>query len=351
MDEKELRKFNYEFIKENNPDLNFVQCTDALINWVSNIPNKNKDMARLYLTKLTDRLEANYLNSTLETTYSTLNPNKRSLLEFLEIDHVEQERYFAKSTQFKGRHPIEPVSRSTSKSIASSSTMDTSSSREPMRVEGGKYRKQQSTTIQKPTTVNYFCDSYSEKAKSKNINTMFQSIASDPAGWEKKFNDKYELVFHGEGIIEEYLSKNITLEKLYTIYKKLEPSKFLSEKDEKFKLAAKMKQSLVALVLYLRLKGDSKDDKKDLVFGHLRRLVSHPTSSNPLWRHCRHVYIFYEQLGDTVILMPEIFDKIFFLQYPPSSMQTLIDLLKRDIHPYFTTTKRFSTILNENLEK
>lgn len=41
MDEKELRKFNYEFIKENNPDLNFVQCTDALINWVSNIPNKS----------------------------------------------------------------------------------------------------------------------------------------------------------------------------------------------------------------------------------------------------------------------------------------------------------------------
>ncbi|GAA5813048.1 hypothetical protein MFLAVUS_006515 [Mucor flavus] len=309
MDEKDLRKFNYEFIMKNEPDLNFVQRTEALINWVSNTPKKNQDLTRLYLTELVDILEVNHLNNALQTTYIVLN-QKRDLLEEDEIDEVEQERYFAKSTQFKSRRPIEPVSKPTSKPIASSST-----------------------AINTPS-----------------INRMFHSIAKDPAVWEKKFNDSYESVFQGEGTIEKYLKKNTTMEKLCGIYKELEPSNFLRIKDEKSKLAAKMKQTLVALILYLRLKGDSKDDG-DHVFDNLRRLVSQPTSANLLWRHCRHVYIFYEQLGDIVILMPEIFDKLFFSQYPASAMTDFIDLLKRDLPPYFTTTKRFSTILNENLKK
>lgn len=142
---------------------------------------------------------------------------------------------------------------------------------------------------------------------------MFQSIAKDPVVWEKKFNDTYESFFQGQGIIEDYSKKNITLEKLCSIYKELEPSHFLQIKDEKSKFAAKMKQTLVALILYWRLKGDSKDDGNH-VFDNLRRIVSQSTSANPLWRHCRHVYLFYEQLGDIVILMPMVFDKLFFSQ-------------------------------------
>lgn len=53
MDEKDLRKFNYEFIMKNEPDLNFVQRTEALINWVSNTPKKSnchlKKKARTHL--------------------------------------------------------------------------------------------------------------------------------------------------------------------------------------------------------------------------------------------------------------------------------------------------------------
>lgn len=300
----------------------------------------DQDLTRLYLTELVDILEVNHLNNALQTTYIVLN-QKRDLLEEDEIDEVEQERYFAKSTQFKSRRPIEPVSKPTSKPIASSSTaINTPSSREPTRIsiKRVRTRSEHSTTIQEPTPVNYFCDGYSGKAKIKNgkfnftrtrnfsltvrisiVNRMFHSIAKDPAVWEKKFNDSYESVFQGEGTIEKYLKKNTTMEKLCGIYKELEPSNFLRIKDEKSKLAAKMKQTLVALILYLRLKGDSKDDG-DHVFDNLRRLVSQPTSANLLWRHCRHVYIFYEQLGDIVILMPEIFDKLFFSQVKKESI-------------------------------
>ncbi|KAG2228774.1 hypothetical protein BDF21DRAFT_465559 [Thamnidium elegans] len=348
MDEKELRKFNYEFIKENNPDKNFVLCTETLMKWVSSIPKKNQDLARLYLTKLTDRMEINYLNSTLETTYSIIPQNKRDLLEGDETDQVEQEtipqRYFAKSTQFTGLYPIEPVSKP-----SSSSTIDIPLKRESkrVRIEGGLFKNQRPTAIE--PTVNYFCTSWSEKAKGKTVNILLQDLTSDPDGWKMKMNDIYELVFQA-GILEDYFKKNTTLDKLCNIYKELEPSNFLAEQDEKSKLIAKMKQSLVALILYLRVKGEYRDDEH-LVYGHLRRLLSNPTTSSPLWRHCKHVYIFYQQLGDMVILLPQIFDKIFFLQYPTSEMQPFIDLVKNNLPTHLTYTKRFSTILNENLEK
>lgn len=107
------------------------------------------------------------------------------------------------------------------------------------------------------------------------MNTLIDAIIMDPEEYIKLMKSRYNKVFAGAGsVLRYYEDKTITIDEVLLEYKENEPANFMNSKDEEIKLEAKMRQSMLALILFKRIQEETNGPagmKQE--FHRLRKLI------------------------------------------------------------------------------